>query len=64
MTKLPPGFTHEMRHHLTHKAVELDPLTGVPVLPLEDFCCGLHVQRPIPNRQLPILIQPRMDSPL
>lgn len=40
MTKLPSGFTHEMRHHLTYKAPQLDPLTGVPILPLEDFCCG------------------------
>ena len=63
MTKLPPGFMHEMRHHLTHKA-ELDPETGVPILPLEDFCCGSHDQRPIPNRWLPILIQPLMAFPL
>ncbi len=40
MSKLPPGFSHELRHHLTHKAPQLDPLTGVPVLPLEEFCCG------------------------
>jgi len=32
---------HEVRHHL-HKAAELDPVTGVPVLPLEDFCCAAH----------------------
>ncbi|KAI0253323.1 hypothetical protein BJV78DRAFT_1372879, partial [Lactifluus subvellereus] len=42
MTKLPSGFTHELRHHLTHKVPELDPLTGVPILPLEDFCCAAH----------------------
>ncbi|KAF8492360.1 beta-lactamase-like protein [Russula emetica] len=42
MTKLPPGFMHEMRYHLTHKAAELDPVTGVPILPLEDFCCAAH----------------------
>lgn len=42
MSKLPPGFTHELRHHLTHKAPEVDPLTGVPVLPLEEFCCAAH----------------------
>ena len=47
MTKLPPGFMHEMRLHL--KAAELDPVTGVPILPLENFCCGLYVQRPIPS---------------
>ena len=42
MSKLPPGFTHEWRHHLTQKAPEADPLTGVPVLPLEEFCCGSY----------------------
>ncbi|KAI0305548.1 metallo-beta-lactamase protein [Multifurca ochricompacta] len=42
MTKLPSGFTHEMRHHLNHKATEVDPLTGVPILSLEDFCCAAH----------------------
>ncbi|KAI0268652.1 metallo-beta-lactamase protein [Gloeopeniophorella convolvens] len=42
MTKLPPGFTHEVRHHLVDRVPELDPLTGVPFLPLEDFCCGAH----------------------
>jgi len=42
MTKLPSGFTHEMRHHLTDKVPEPDPLTGVPILPLEDFCCAAH----------------------
>ena len=46
MSKLPPGFTHELRHHLTHKAPEVDPLTGVPVLPLEEFCCGSY-RRPV-----------------
>lgn len=56
MTKLPPGFMHEARYHLTHKAAELDPITGVPILPLEDFCCGLPVQRSILIGLLPILI--------
>ena len=42
MSKLPPGFTHEWRHHLSHKAPQVDPLTGVPILPLEEFCCGSH----------------------
>jgi hypothetical protein len=40
MTKLPPGFTHELRYHLTNKALDVDPLTGAPVLPFEDLCCG------------------------
>jgi hypothetical protein len=43
MSKLPPGFTHEMRHHLTHKVPDLDPLTNVPIIPLENFCCGQQV---------------------
>ena len=42
MTKLPQGFTHELRHHLTSKAPDVDPLTGAPVLPLEEFCCGSY----------------------
>ena len=42
MSKLPPGFTHELRHHLTHKVPQVDPLTGVPILPLEEFCCGSY----------------------
>ncbi|KAH9952970.1 metallo-beta-lactamase protein [Russula dissimulans] len=42
MTKLPAGFTHEMRHHLTRKVPDLDPLTGAPILPLGDFCCAAH----------------------
>jgi hypothetical protein len=47
MTKLPPGFSHEVRHHLTRKAAELDPVTGVPILPLGDFCCGSCAPPPI-----------------
>lgn len=52
MTKLPPGFVHEMRHHLTRKAAELDPVTGVPILPLGDFCCGSHAPLPIIGRSM------------
>ncbi|KAI0915798.1 hypothetical protein AcV5_003620 [Taiwanofungus camphoratus] len=42
MTKLPPGFTHEMRQHLAEHDPPLDPLTGVPFIDLENFCCGAH----------------------
>ncbi|KAL6307863.1 beta-lactamase-like protein [Sparassis latifolia] len=42
MTKLPPGFTHEMRQHLAEQEPPVDPLTGVPFLDLEHYCCGAH----------------------
>ncbi|KAI0745019.1 beta-lactamase-like protein [Earliella scabrosa] len=42
MTKLPPGFIHEVPTHLTHPDVPLDPLTGVPFVDLENYCCGAH----------------------
>ncbi|TFY77471.1 hypothetical protein EWM64_g6541, partial [Hericium alpestre] len=38
-TKLPPGFTHELRTHLAEHAPEIDPLTGVPILDFENYCC-------------------------
>ncbi|EMD37544.1 hypothetical protein CERSUDRAFT_50292 [Gelatoporia subvermispora B] len=43
MTKLPPGFTLELRLHLSedHKP-PIDPLTGVPFVDLENYCCGAH----------------------
>ena len=41
MTKLPPGFIHEVPTHLTHPDVPLDPLTGVPFVDLENYCCGM-----------------------
>jgi len=41
MTKLPPGFTHEIRQHLSNDH-KLDPRTGVPIVDLENFCCGAH----------------------
>ena len=37
--KLPPGFTHELRVHLSQDP-PIDPLTGVPFLDLENYCCG------------------------
>ncbi|KIJ67881.1 hypothetical protein HYDPIDRAFT_107408 [Hydnomerulius pinastri MD-312] len=42
MTKLPPGFTHEMRQHLIDQKPEKDERTGVPILDFENFCCGAH----------------------
>ncbi|KAJ7680433.1 hypothetical protein DFH06DRAFT_1265436 [Mycena polygramma] len=43
-TKLPPGFTHELPQHLQQKNPPLHshPLTGVPVLDFNVFCCGAH----------------------
>ncbi|KAL1724101.1 beta-lactamase-like protein [Schizophyllum commune] len=40
MTKLPPGFTHELTQHIAHSKV--DELTGVPTLDFDHFCCGAH----------------------
>ncbi|KAG8902662.1 hypothetical protein FRB99_004278 [Tulasnella sp. 403] len=42
MTKLPPGFTHEMREHISSDYVQIDDLTGVPLLGLDNYCCGAH----------------------
>ncbi|KAF9813686.1 hypothetical protein IEO21_05402 [Rhodonia placenta] len=42
MTKLPPGFTHELRTHLTEHNPPIDPLTGTPFIDLEHYCCGAH----------------------
>ncbi|KAJ6499998.1 beta-lactamase-like protein [Mycena vitilis] len=43
-TKLPAGFTHELPQHLQQKNPPLHshPLTGVPVLDFNVFCCGAH----------------------
>ncbi|KAF8134611.1 hypothetical protein EV363DRAFT_1324088 [Boletus edulis] len=41
MTKLPPGFTNEMRQHLFDQKPPKDPRTGVPMLDFENFCCGI-----------------------
>ncbi|EJF58234.1 hypothetical protein DICSQDRAFT_91068 [Dichomitus squalens LYAD-421 SS1] len=42
MTKLPPGFVHEVAQQLAHTDVPHDPRTGVPILDLENYCCGVH----------------------
>ncbi|KAK7053340.1 hypothetical protein VNI00_003966 [Paramarasmius palmivorus] len=42
-TKLPPGFTHEIKQHLQpdhHPGI--DPVTGTPILNFNHFCCGAH----------------------
>ncbi|KAF8745716.1 Metallo-beta-lactamase superfamily, partial [Rhizoctonia solani] len=41
MTKLPPGFTHEIKHHLTHDP-PYDARTQVPFVDLDNYCCGAH----------------------
>ncbi|KAI6046070.1 hypothetical protein EDC04DRAFT_2631840 [Pisolithus marmoratus] len=38
--KLPPGFKLELPQHLSDPRTVKDPLTGVPIINLEDFCCG------------------------
>ncbi|PIL34019.1 hypothetical protein GSI_03727 [Ganoderma sinense ZZ0214-1] len=42
MTKLPPGFIHEVPQHLARPDVPQDPRTGVPIVDLENYCCGAH----------------------
>ncbi|PCH43466.1 hypothetical protein WOLCODRAFT_132776 [Wolfiporia cocos MD-104 SS10] len=42
MTKLPPGFTHELRVHLGEHNPPIDPLTGIPFVDFENYCCGAH----------------------
>ncbi|KZV62976.1 metallo-beta-lactamase protein [Peniophora sp. CONT] len=42
MTKLPPGFSHEIHQHLRDQQPTIDPTTGVPILDFENFCCGAH----------------------
>ncbi|KAL4080353.1 hypothetical protein V8B97DRAFT_740284 [Scleroderma yunnanense] len=39
--KLPPGFMHETKQHLSSQPTK-DPQTGVPIIDLENFCCGAH----------------------
>ncbi|KAF9481515.1 hypothetical protein BDN70DRAFT_876153 [Pholiota conissans] len=43
MTKLPPGFTHELPQHLQQdNHGTFDERKGVPVLDFDRFCCGAH----------------------
>ncbi|KAH8078045.1 beta-lactamase-like protein [Cristinia sonorae] len=41
-TKLPPGFTHEIKIHLGEHSPAVNPVTGAPILDFEKFCCGAH----------------------
>ncbi|KAI0093388.1 metallo-beta-lactamase protein [Irpex rosettiformis] len=38
--KMPPGFTHEMKYHLTELKPVIDPLTGTPFIDAENYCCA------------------------
>ncbi|TFK16373.1 hypothetical protein FA15DRAFT_698777 [Coprinopsis marcescibilis] len=40
MTKLPPGFSHEILHHIRHSP--LDEEKGCLVLDFNQLCCGAH----------------------
>ncbi|TDL26305.1 hypothetical protein BD410DRAFT_577471 [Rickenella mellea] len=42
MTKFPPGFTSEVGAHLFQQKPPIDPRTNVPILDLENYCCGAH----------------------
>lgn len=42
MTKLPPGFTHELNQHVPRSHPATEDQGGVPVFDLNDFCCGAH----------------------
>jgi 7,8-dihydropterin-6-yl-methyl-4-(beta-D-ribofuranosyl)aminobenzene 5'-phosphate synthase len=42
MTKLPPGFTHELNQHVPRSHPATKDQGGVPVFDLNDFCCGAH----------------------
>ncbi|KAF8894949.1 beta-lactamase-like protein [Gymnopilus junonius] len=43
MSKLPPGFTHELPQHLQQQDHgTFDDAKGVPVLDFDNFCCGAH----------------------
>ena len=47
MTKLPPGFIHEVPQHLSQPDVPKDDRTGVPFIDLENYCCGKFPDAPI-----------------
>lgn len=41
MTRLPPGFKHEVQQHLHQNGHgHYDEVKGVPVLDFDQFCCG------------------------
>ncbi|WVR03795.1 hypothetical protein IAU60_000790 [Kwoniella sp. DSM 27419] len=39
---LPTGFTAELPQHLSSPRVPIDELTGLPLVDLDNFCCGAH----------------------
>ncbi|WWC87910.1 uncharacterized protein L201_002810 [Kwoniella dendrophila CBS 6074] len=39
---LPPGFTHELPQHVMDKNVPKDELSGLPIVDLDNYCCGAH----------------------
>ncbi|RDB25048.1 7,8-dihydropterin-6-methyl-4-(beta-D-ribofuranosyl)-aminobenzene-5'-phosphate synthase [Hypsizygus marmoreus] len=41
MTKLPPGFVHELPQHIQLYPLP-DEVTGVPIVDFDHFCCGAH----------------------
>ncbi|KAL0072441.1 hypothetical protein AAF712_000204 [Marasmius tenuissimus] len=41
-TKLPPGFSHEIKTHIQDKHFETDQQTEVPILDFDKCCCGAH----------------------
>ncbi|WVQ64928.1 uncharacterized protein L199_003098 [Kwoniella botswanensis] len=42
LSALPPGFTQELPQHILSKDVPIDTLTGLPMVDLDNYCCGAH----------------------
>ena len=70
MTKLPPGFIHEVPQHLSQPDVPVDDRTGVPFVDLENYCCGeFSVTRSslcprLDGMHIHIVLQEHMGFPL
>ena len=45
MTRFPPGFTLETAQHLRYLDPPIDERTGVPVVDLENYCCGSYLSK-------------------
>jgi 7,8-dihydropterin-6-yl-methyl-4-(beta-D-ribofuranosyl)aminobenzene 5'-phosphate synthase len=41
MTKMPPGFGSEIKGHLDRGPPVDSERTGIPVLDLDEYCCGV-----------------------
>lgn len=41
MSKLPPGFSSELRGQLGREP-PIDPLTSIPFVDLDHYCCGIE----------------------